>query len=371
MACPGAYQAEKDLPEPPESIHAKTGTAVHAVCEGSLAHNRAPESYVGETINGVVIAAEMAASARVYVDEVRRLREAVDGALYVERLTHCGGVAPGLLYGTADALIVAPFGECIVVDYKNGAGHVVEADAVQLRLYALAALEFDPATVRTVVVQPNAPHPDGPIRSHTYTAEELKAWRADVRAFIKAAQEPDAPRKAGDHCRWCKAGPTCPARRALVLDTAQTDFDAVDGELISPPKPADLSQDDLARILRAADILDAWLKEVRSYAQREAQHGRPPTGFKLVEGRRGARAWADEKVVSDICDLEGVDAYTRKLKTPPQLEKEIGKARFANLAGYVVQPSGRPELVPETDKRPALTCSAEADFAEPYEEGAA
>jgi len=189
--------------------------------------------------------------------------------------------------------------------------------------------------------------------------------------LIKAAQEPDAPRKAGDHCRWCKAGPTCPARRALVLDTAQTDFDAVDGELISPPKPADLSQDDLARILRAADILDAWLKEVRSYAQREAQHGRPPTGFKLVEGRRGARAWADEKVVSDICDLEGVDAYTRKLKTPPQLEKEIGKARFANLAGYVVQPSGRPELVPETDKRPALTCSAEADFAEPYEEGAA
>jgi len=57
------------------------------------------------------------------------------------------------------------------------------------------------------------------------------------------------------------------------------------------------------------------------------------------------------------------DIFERKLKTITALEKQLGKRRFGQLLGdLVIKPPGKPALVPETDKRPALTLSAAEEF---------
>ncbi|MDU5248264.1 MAG: DUF2800 domain-containing protein, partial [Varibaculum cambriense] len=57
------------------------------------------------------------------------------------------------------------------------------------------------------------------------------------------------------------------------------------------------------------------------------------------------------------------DIFEKKLKTITALEKQLGKKRFGELLGeLVIKPPGKPALVPETDKRPALALSAAEEF---------
>jgi hypothetical protein len=54
--------------------------------------------------------------------------------------------------------------------------------------------------------------------------------------------------------------------------------------------------------------------------------------------------------------------YEKSLLGITAMEKVLGKKEFARLLEeLVVKPVGKPTLVPEGDKRPALTASASAD----------
>lgn len=54
--------------------------------------------------------------------------------------------------------------------------------------------------------------------------------------------------------------------------------------------------------------------------------------------------------------------WDRKLKTITALEKQLSKKRFTTLLGdLVVKPAGKPTLVPESDKRPALEIQSAAN----------
>ena len=103
--------------------------------------------------------------------------------------------------------------------------------------------------------------------------------------------------------------------------------------------------------------LKAWAADVEAYALSLAVHqGKTWSSFKLVEGR-SIRKYVDEAAVAEAAQAAGVtDIYERKLKTITALEKQLGKKRFTELFGdLVVKPAGKPALVPESDKRPALT----------------
>ena len=89
--------------------------------------------------------------------------------------------------------------------------------------------------------------------------------------------------------------------------------------------------------------------------------GKTCSGFKFVEGRSISKC-LDKSPVAQAAEAAGVDAWHRKRKTITALKKQPGKKRFTTLLGdLVVKPAGKPTLVPNSDKRPALESKSTAD----------
>lgn len=87
-------------------------------------------------------------------------------------------------------------------------------------------------------------------------------------------------------------------------------------------------------------------------------------GWKLVEGRSNRKINEPDKLAGRLLEQYSPELIYRpqELKTLTDLEKLVGKKRFAEEFGaYVYKPDGKPTLVPESDKRPALH-SPEAEF---------
>ena len=78
------------------------------------------------------------------------------------------------------------------------------------------------------------------------------------------------------------------------------------------------------------------------------------------------RTFTDQDKALDACVAAGYDEallYDRKPKTLSELEKLLGKSRFADVCGgYLIKPPGKPTLVPASDKRETYQPAA-ADFA--------
>ena len=116
-----------------------------------------------------------------------------------------------------------------------------------------------------------------------------------------------------------------------------------------------MEDDEIADILGKVDALTAWANDVKEYALQQAISGKEWSGWKLVEGRSNRR-YTSEAVVAATVENVGFDPYERKVLGVTAMQKLLGKTRFEELlAPYIEKPQGKPTLVPESDKRPAMT----------------
>ena len=100
-------------------------------------------------------------------------------------------------------------------------------------------------------------------------------------------------------------------------------------------------------------------------ALQQAVSGKEWTGWKLVEGRSN-RKYTSEAAVAATVEGAGFDPYERKVLGVTSMQKLLGKTRFEELlAPYIEKPQGKPTLVPESDKRPAMN-TAKNDFMEEF-----
>lgn len=358
LRCPPSAVAEAGMPDSTSAV-AEQGTVAHALAEWKLrrvlhqAPTMRPESTWIDT--------EMEAHTDDYVAFIQeRLREArktcADPLVLVEqRLDYSYLVPDG--FGTGDCVIITePVLQ--IVDLKYGQGILVEAERnPQLMLYALGALAafdalYEVSEVAMTIFQPRRSNVD----TWRVSVTELKAWAEEVvRPTAENAAKGEGEFCAGDWCRFCKLAPTCRARAEVNLALARLEF----------APPAELSDTEIAEVLAKLPELKAWVSDVESYALSLAvNQGKVWAGFKLVEGR-SVRKYVDEAKVVETAEAAGVsDIYERKLKTITALEKQLGKKRFnERLGSLIVKPPGKPTLVPETDKRPALaTASAAEEF---------
>jgi hypothetical protein len=313
----------------------------------------------------------MAAHVQLYLDHVRKVMSLPGALFWIERKFSLAALNPARpMFGTADFAAYVPSEKTLYVDdLKYGKGIVEVKGNPQPKYYALGVfLDLDPVQypvekIVVTIVQPRKDHEDGVIRSDTLTPFQLSEFATELLAAAEATTKPNAALHAGDHCKWCPAKPVCPELRAQSQAIAETEFDTM--PVVMPPAPATLTTEQLARTMSLLPILDDWSASVKDHIYKELLAGREVPGFKLVE-RRAERKWNDEGAVEDLLTSEGVpvEEYTdKKMKSPAQIEKAVGKKRFkAQFAQHVTKKSAGLKIVPVEHPSPAVSLTDGTEF---------
>ena len=340
------------------SNYAAEGTDAHALCEYKLRKALGLEAgdptenltWYNEEMDdcatgyAAYVLEQVEAAKQVCSDPVVLIEQRVDFSRWVE-----GG------FGTADALIIAD-GTLKICDYKHGLGVLVRAEEnPQLMCYALGALElfdkiYDIDTVSMTIYQPRRDN----VSNFEMLKDDLYRWADEVlKPTAELAFAGDGNFLCGEWCGFCKAKTDCRARAEANLELARYEFKL-------PPL---LTDKDIEDILAKVDELVSWASDIKEYALRQAISGKEWSGWKLVEGRSN-RKYVNDTVVAEVVEHAGYDPYERKVLGVTAMQKLLGKSRFDELLSpYIEKPQGKPALVPESDKRPAMSTAA-ADFKE-------
>ena len=362
LACPPSAKLCANILDQ-ASEYAQQGTDCHELC-AYLVEKALGRDVIDPTENLTYYDAEMQNCAEEYRNYVLEQIEASkefckDPQVMIEqRLDFSRWVENG--FGTGDCVIVAD--EILqIIDYKHGLGILVSAGDdehggnSQMMCYALGALEvfgdiYDINQIKMTIFQPRRDN----ISTYTISKEELLKWADEVLApTAQLAYVGKGEFNAGNHCTFCKVKATCRKRAEYNLELAKYDFEM----------PATLDDTEIAAILKKVDEMISWGNDIKDYALQQAQSGVHFEGWKIVEGRSN-RKYTDENAVADTVKDAGFDPYEKKLLGITAMSTLLGKKKFEELlGGLIYKPPGKPTLVPESDKRPAMN-TAKDDFKE-------
>lgn len=362
LACPPSAKLCANIPDQ-ASEYAQQGTDCHELC-AYLVEKALGREVIDPTDNLTYYDAEMQNCTEEYRNYVLEQIEAAkefckDPQVMIEqRLDFSRWVENG--FGTGDCVIVAD--EVLqIIDYKHGLGVLVSAGDdehggnSQMMCYALGALEvfgdiYDINQIKMTIFQPRREN----ISTYTISRDNLLKWANEVLApTAQLAYVGEGEFKAGDHCQFCKVKATCRKRAEYNLELTKYDFEM----------PATLDNTEIAAILEKVDEMISWGNDIKEYALQQAQSGVHFEGWKVVEGRSN-RKYTDEEAVAFKVKDAGFDPYEKKLLGVTAMSTLLGKKKFEELlGGLIYKPPGKPALVPESDKRPAMNTAIE-DFNE-------
>ena len=392
LACPGSIALSEGKPDN-TSEYAAWGSVAHSIADKSLVLGETANEFIGSKFSQdgylITVDQEMVDCVQTYLDNLHEMTAGADLFESETRTNYASWlhVDTDLAWGTADATAVLGT-ELQVHDLKTGRGVEVDAQGnEQMMLYAggklleMEALGVDVETVRLVIHQPRVRKAPS---EWTLTRDELVAWltsearKAAQRVLLAhEAVEFDQYLAAGDHCRWCRAKATCPELRAdvaaTVADTVPAspeEFAVIEPSVTPPADTAHTPESWLAMCLSRVDLIEDWCSSIRAEALRRLSAGEPVPGYKLVQGKRGKRQWADpaeaEKVLREQFRLPVEKAYDLQLISPTTAEKlakagDIGPRQWAKVIPLIVQKDGAPSVAPASDPRPAITVQPVAD----------
>lgn len=350
LVCTPSARLEAMFPDE-QSPYAAEGTVAHDLAESILRHKlegkKAPKLDDHST--------EMVEAVNRYVDiceekvNEARARSSDAEAMIEARLDFSRWVPDG--FGTGDMVIVAD-GILEVIDLKYGKGVPVSAiENTQMRLYALGAYDaneflYDVKSVRMTIVQPRLDS----VSTDEMALEELLDWGEEIKPIAQRAFNGEGNCTPCDYCNFCKARHTC---RALS-DTCLTAFYKDGGKLNQL-----LTDSEVSDILAMKDLITKWIKGVYDFAYEKALAGEKQwPGFKLVEGTSRRTITDPDAAAKTLLDngYKEEDIFKpRELEGITNLQKVLGKKGVSEyLEAYIDKPEGKPTLVPDSDKRPAI-----------------
>ena len=355
LACPPSIRLTEAF-ESKSSVFADEGRVAHAYSEYILGKfiGKVSGGIPSEILESQYFGDEMKSYVAEYTDHVK---EEFNAALAVDKNAqlllenqYCYDDYVPEGFGTADVTILTER-KLIVMDLKYGKGVPVDAENnPQIRLYGLGAYQsfgmlYDFEEVELHILQP---------RLESYTSEcllleELLDWGESIKPIARMAYDGGGEFSSGEHCRWCPIKATCRHRYEENIALAQNDF----------CDPKILSFKEIGTILGQVKRLEAWAKDVQTYAFEQAKKGVDIPGWKLVPGR-SSRFIPDDKQEEFKSELRMMfkesELTKTNFKSMSEIEKMLGKKDFSSLFDDIIKISeGKPTLVPEDDKRPAMS----------------
>ena len=357
LNCTPSARLEAQFPDT-TSEAAKEGTLAHEIAEAKVRNYFQTLDYgkawktkeLAKLKKRKLYAPEMEGYTNDYVDYCRAAALEWENFPYIDvekKLDLSGYVPEG--FGTADLILIGG-NKLRIIDLKYGKGVPVSAERnPQLMLYALGAYDaysmlYDIQEVELSIFQPRIDNTS----SWTVSIKELMAFGELVKEKAAIAIKGEGEQTPGDWCRFCRACAQCRARAEKNVEFAFKSHDA----------PELMTLDEIGGYLERGEDVARWLKDLQEYALSQCLAGHEVAGWKAVEGR-GSRDWTDQEEAFKRLEEHGIDEamlYERKPLSLAQTEKLVGKKEFADTVGdLVVKKPGKPTLVPETDKRTAIT----------------
>ena len=351
LSCTPSAQLEAKLPNT-SSVFAQEGTLAHELAELELRHRlhlvttHHYRKELAKIKKKELYGNDMPEQVGKYVTYC--LEQITDTTAYsIEEKLNFPSIVPGG-FGTADWLRIT--GSILeICDLKYGRGVRVEAaENPQLMIYGLGGLIryswlYEIETVKLTVVQPRLNH----FSTWEISVEDLTAWAENVVAPAAAkAHAGEGEYIPGDHCKFCKAAPTCRALADSLLEVARHEF----------ADPNQLTTLEMVEIFEKIPQLAKWGKQVADHLTALALRGQDVPGYKIVQATT-RRSWRDDKVVVKALrefGLKPSQYINRKLKAISDVSSEMAKDDAEKvLTPLVVRPEGGPVLAPISDKREA------------------
>lgn len=387
LTCRGSLQAiENDIKsgklpkEGTTNVHAELGTAAHALGEKALLEKKKPVDYDGQIIySDFRVDTKMIEAVNVYVNYVKQ--EARRGDLKVEYRRSLEKVLGVKCGGTSDTVIIkVEKGLLHTIDYKNGRGLVEAFNNTQLFIYVLSVYHSLPKRIKRqidkykcTIVQPNAYHEDGPIRTQSGSIKSILGWQ--VKSLEPAVKEIESGKMiltaSEKACEWCPRRAYCAENAAFQMELTQLEFSDFSEEP-SLPEAASLSEEEINQILENGDRIIAWIKSVKMHAS-DLQHDKAIfEGWKIVESLGNRKLVAPGRARTRMMRLGLLreDIFHEPvMKSAAQLESEL-KVKLgmkpAKAKGIIDTYSERTvtgtKMVRDSSAGEPITDSAKNDF---------
>ena len=358
LNCPPSARLGEDVKDE-TSVFAEEGTEAHALCEYKV--QKALGRVVEDPRPGMrYLDSVMEECSDAYRDFIMQIVEeekakGLKPSVFIEERLDVTAYVPGC-FGTGDCIIIS--GNTLrIIDFKYGVGVPVDSEGnTQMMIYGLGAWElysliYDIEKVEMTIYQPRI----GNISTSVLDACVLVEWAEKYLSPIaEKAWKGEGELKPGDWCRFCKVKAQCRARAEENMKLARMEF----------RKANLLSDEELSEVLAQGEHLVSWVNDVRDYAMALALQGKNIPGWKLVAGR-AVRKYTDEDAVIAAVKNAGYDPFESKLLGITAMTSRLGRKGFDEVLGGLVRKApGKPTLVAESDRRPAIAISDFKDMEE-------
>lgn len=225
MGCPGHVKLVKKAPPQKENKYAVRGTNTHTLLEFLLKEGKHHlyTSDAKEFKEFIGYDDDMLIAAEIAVAHIKKTYKSggwvVDNKpkLLIEQKLPLNDVVDEDCGGTADVVMYQHFNRLHVMDYKNGKGVVEPRHNKQMMTYALGALYkfgWDFKSITLTIIQPNAPHSAGAIRSWTTGIGRFEEFEKELIEAIALTKKKNAPLKEDSkYCWFCPAKDICPIQK--------------------------------------------------------------------------------------------------------------------------------------------------------------